>query len=116
MSTAFQYFRAKVVRRPCPCCGRPTGVGFEGQPDPFPDPTKCTRCAADNIEFDVQAASILLGYPLMERGPCVRCRQPCRRYGDHGHPLCGSCRGLPDQGPALTPDQQALLTDILGGA
>ena len=25
-------------------------------------------------------------------GPCARCRQPCRRYGTTGNPVCSECR------------------------
>jgi hypothetical protein len=31
-------------------------------------------------------------WPASETGPCGDCRQPTRRYGPEGSPLCSSCR------------------------
>jgi hypothetical protein len=38
------------------------------------------------------AADVLSGWPRESIGPCARCRQPCRRYGDSGSPLCAGCQ------------------------
>lgn len=40
-------------------------------------------------EYDV-ADWLAPGDPA--RGPCARCRRPCRRYGEGASPLCSSCR------------------------
>lgn len=36
-----------------------------------------------------------LGYPVTEQGPCVSCREPTRRYGEAGDPMCGECHPEP---------------------
>jgi hypothetical protein len=90
--SAFAFFNATVIRKPCPRCGKPTGVGFAGQPEPLPEPTVCTDCAAWNFIANYCEESSQLGYPLLEQGPCARCRQPCHLYGPNGSALCDSCK------------------------
>lgn len=97
----YRFFWANVIRRPCPGCGAPTGTGFDRH-DPGAAtraPTRCAGCAAAAITRQAQAESTHTGYPIAEQGPCAKCRQPTRRYGDEGRPLCPCCQ----PGAGVTP-------------
>ena len=86
------YWRQLITGR-CPDCGRLTPCGLVGHDGTVhrEEPTRCLNCSQDAIEAAVRTESILLGYPLMEQGPCVRCRKPCHRYGSQGHSSCPGC-------------------------
>jgi hypothetical protein len=93
------------LRAPCPECGESTILwwAFPGEPTTIrrEPPTRCTRCCA--AEAEKLASEIAAD---QEVGPCARCRQPCRRYGPQGAPLCPSVRDArhpPPQVPLAAP-------------
>ena len=104
--SAFRYFGASLVYKPCPSCGCRTAVGFDRDDPGVHDreAAECTWCMAAKISNEVQfsrADSI----PLTERGECARCRAPARVYGPKGRRLCAECdAGLEvSQKPLLRP-------------
>ncbi|HLI42504.1 MAG TPA: hypothetical protein VKV35_12805 [Streptosporangiaceae bacterium] len=106
----FRWFRANVVRLPCPDCGCPTAAGFD-RDDTLSPPARCAACSADAISNEIQFSRARLGYPVTEQGPCARCRAPARIYGPHGRPVCPACRpqaaGPPTGNPAAAATPRA---------
>ncbi|MGA2830101.1 MAG: hypothetical protein ABSF03_28785 [Streptosporangiaceae bacterium] len=52
----YEWFWANVVRKPCPDCSHPTGVGFDRNDPGVLDrkPARCTECSASAIHRDIQ--------------------------------------------------------------
>jgi hypothetical protein len=90
--SAFRFFGAGIVYKPCPCCGCRTAVGFDRNDPGVHDreATECTWCMAAKISNEVQF-SRADPIPLTERGECVGCRGPARVYGPKGRQFCAAC-------------------------
>ena len=90
--SAFRYFGASLVYKPCPSCGCRTAVGFDRNDPGVHDreATECTWCMAAKISNEVQF-SRADPIPLTERGECANCRGPARVYGPKGRRLCAEC-------------------------
>lgn len=48
-------------------------------------------CANDCLNPDAKPP-VAPTHTETNSGPCARCHKPTTRYGDHGNPLCQSCR------------------------
>jgi hypothetical protein len=90
--SAFWYFGASLVYKPCPSCECRTAVGFDRNDPGVHDreATECTWCMAAKISNEVQF-SRADPIPLNERGDCANCRGPARVYGPKGRRLCAEC-------------------------
>jgi hypothetical protein len=103
--SAFRYFGAGVVYKPCPSCGCRTAVGFDRY-DPGAhdrEATECAWCMAAKISNEVQF-SRADPIPLTERGECAHCRGPARVYGPKGRQSCAECEtAFPRKEPVLSP-------------
>ena len=101
--SAFQYFAASLVYKPCPSCGCRTAVGLDRNDPGVHDreATECTWCMAAKISNEVQfsrADPIL----LIERGECAHCRGPARVYGPKGRQLCAECDAATPKEPGFS--------------
>jgi hypothetical protein len=95
---------------PCDCTGR-RHEAERVQPDSRTGATFGTRTRATNgcnaagqstvsterqreerVERQSSAVPDWHKWPPGDVGPCARCCQPCRRYGEHGSPLCVRCQ------------------------
>ncbi|MBG0818201.1 toprim domain-containing protein [Planomonospora sp. ID82291] len=84
-------FRSARTASAAGAAGAGAGAGESTAPahDTTPDQGKDTSPGAPGAPG---AGMRLLSKDANLTGPCIRCHQPCQRYGDGGNALCSTCR------------------------